>query len=166
MSHLERELELNGLEAPDELPINTVTQQAPQQNSEKPKPTCHPCKKPGHCQNQCRQLKREKDKTRNNTNSANNNNGSAQTNSNPNNKISNDTKRTIQVIKETEDLDLSFHPVRPLVELTTPQRNATLEQTQQTDRLPGIDDRKDKTKSNREMLKATQMEMRKLQPKL
>ena len=75
------------------MPINTVTQQAPQQNSNKPKPTCHHCKKPGHYQNQCRQLKREKDQTRNNTNSANNNNGSAQTNSNPNNnKVANKTK--------------------------------------------------------------------------
>ena len=79
VSHLERELELNSLEAPDEMPINTVTQQAPQQNSNKPRPTCHHCKKPGHYQNQCRQLKREKDQTRNNINSANNNNkGSAQ----------------------------------------------------------------------------------------
>ena len=67
VSHLESELELNGLETPDEIPINTVTQQAPQQNSSKPEPTCHHCKKPGHYQNQCRQLKREKDQTRNNT---------------------------------------------------------------------------------------------------
>ena len=75
------------------MPINTVTQQAPQQNSNKPRPTCHHCKKPGHCQNQCRQLKREKDQTRNNTNSTNNNNGSARTNSNPNNnKVANNTK--------------------------------------------------------------------------
>ena len=44
-------------------------------------------------------------------------------------------KRTIQTIKETEDLDLSSHPVRPVVALTTPQRNATLEQMQQTDHL-------------------------------
>ena len=67
VSHLERELQLNGLEAPDEMPINTVTQQAPQQNSNKPRPrpTCHHCKKPGHYQNQCRQLKREKDQTNN-----------------------------------------------------------------------------------------------------
>ena len=93
VSHLEGELELNGLEAPDEIPIKTVTQQAPQQNPNKSRPTCHHCKKPGHCQNQCRQLKREKDQTRNNTISANNNNGSAQTNCNPNNnKIANNAK--------------------------------------------------------------------------
>ena len=36
VSHLERELELIGLEAPDEMPINTVTQQAPLQNSNNP----------------------------------------------------------------------------------------------------------------------------------
>ena len=93
MSHLEKDLELNGLEAPDEMPMNAVTQQAPQQNSNKPRPTCHHWKKPGHYQNQCRQLQRQKDQTRNNTNSAHNNNGSAQTNSNPkNNKVANNTK--------------------------------------------------------------------------
>ena len=91
-SCLEREWKLNGFEAPDERPINTVTQQAPQQNSDKPKPTCHHCKKPDRYQNQCRQLKRDKTQSRNNMNSANNNNGSAQTNSNPNNKVANKTK--------------------------------------------------------------------------
>ena len=96
VSHLEGELELNVLEAPDEMPMNTVTQQAPQQKSNKPIPTCHHCKKPGHCQNQCRQLKREKEQTRNNTNSATDNNGSAQTNSNPNNnKVANNTEGNI-----------------------------------------------------------------------
>ena len=65
--------------------INTVTQQPPQQHFNKPRPTCHHCKKPSDYHNQCRQLKREKDLTRNNTKSSNNNNGSAQTNSNPNN---------------------------------------------------------------------------------
>ena len=92
VSHLERELELNGLEAPDEMPINTVTQQAPRQISNKPRPTCHHFKKPGHYHNQCRQLNREKDQTRNGTNSANNNNGSAQTNINTNNRVANNTK--------------------------------------------------------------------------
>ena len=73
------------------MPVNTVTQQAPQQNSNRPRPTCHHCKKPGHYQTQCR-LKREKEQTRNNTNSASNNNGSAQTNPNPNNKVASNTK--------------------------------------------------------------------------
>ena len=76
------------------------------------------------------------------------------------------TTRTIQIIRETEGLDLSSHPVRPVVELITPQRNVTSEQMQLTDRLLGIQGRKDKTKSNREMLKATQMGLLKLQPKL
>ena len=87
VSHLERELELNGLEAPDEMQLNSVMQQDPQQNPGKPKPTCHHCKKPGHYRNQCRQLKRGKDQVQNNTDSATNNkniNGSTQTNSNPN----------------------------------------------------------------------------------
>ena len=89
VSHLERELELNGLEAPDEMQVNAVMQQDTQQNTGKPKPTCHHCKKPGHYRNQCRQLKREKDQGKNNTDSAannKNNNGSAPTNSNPNHK--------------------------------------------------------------------------------
>ena len=89
VSHLERELELNGLEAPDEMQLNAVMQQDTQQNTGKPKPTCHHCKKPGHYRNQCRQLKREKDQGQNNTDSAannKNNNGSAPTKSNPNHK--------------------------------------------------------------------------------
>ena len=60
MSHIERELKLNGWE-PDDEQINTVTQHATKSNTEKPKPTSHHCKKPGHNRKQCRQLKREKD---------------------------------------------------------------------------------------------------------
>ena len=90
VTHLERELELNGLEAPDEMQLNTVMQQDTQHNFEKPKPTCHHCKKPSHYRNQCRQLKREKDQGQSNTDTAANNKnniGSAQTNSNPNHKV-------------------------------------------------------------------------------
>ena len=76
------------------------------------------------------------------------------------------TRGTIQITEQRENLDLSTHPMRPVEELTTQQRTVTFEQTQQTDRLPGIDNPEDKTKSNREMLKATQMGMSKLQPKL
>ena len=94
MSHLETELELKGLEALDEMQLNTVTQQAAQKNSEKPKPTYQHCQKPGHHRNPCRQLQRDKHQARDNTNSAdnnNNNNGTGRTNSNSNNKVSNNT---------------------------------------------------------------------------
>ena len=80
----------------------------------------------------------------------------------PTTKLQTIPKQTILLIKETEGLDLSSHPVRNLVYPTTPQRNATLEQTQQTESLHLIDDRKDKTKFNREMLKVTQTGMSKL----
>ena len=96
VSHLERELELNGLEAPDEMPVNPVTRQAPQQNSSKPRPTCHHCKKPCHYQNRSRQLKREKDQTRNNINSANNNNKVA--NNTKGSKINNQRDRRSRLV--------------------------------------------------------------------
>ena len=47
VTHLERELELNGLEAPDELPINNVNQQSTNNDADRLKPTCHHCKKQG-----------------------------------------------------------------------------------------------------------------------
>ena len=68
--------------------------------------------------------------------------------------------QAIQIIKNTEDLDLSIHHVRPVVKLTIPHRISTLEQTQR------IDDRKDKTKAHREMLEATKVGIFMLQPKL
>ena len=169
MWHLERQLELNGLDATDELQINTVTQQATQQNSEMPKTTCHHCIKPGHYRNHCRQLKRKKDQTRNHTNSADKKTFEmvvVKQTLTPTIKFSTITTHTIQIRKKTDDLDLSTHPVRPVVKLTIPQRNFILEQTQRTNRLREIDDRKDKAKSNKEMVKATQMGMSKLQHKL
>ena len=51
VTHLERELELNGLEAPDEQQINIVSQHATHIKTDRPKPTCHYCKKPGHYKN-------------------------------------------------------------------------------------------------------------------
>ena len=94
VSHLQRELERKTLEAPDELQINNVTQQATQQNPEKPKPTCHHFRKPKHYWSRWRQLKRDKNKAQNNTISAGNNNNKnhgSQNNSNSHKKISNNT---------------------------------------------------------------------------
>ena len=50
---LERELELNGLQAPDELPVNNINRQ-PSEEPDKQKDVCHYCKKPGHHKSQCR----------------------------------------------------------------------------------------------------------------
>ena len=59
VTHLERELDLNGPEAPDELQINNVNQQI----TNRLKPTCHHNKKPGLYRNQCRMLKKQREKT-------------------------------------------------------------------------------------------------------
>ena len=69
-------------------------------------------------------------------------------------------------MKETEDQNLSSHPVRHVVELTTPQRDAILEQMERIDRLHEIDDRKDRNKASKMMLKTSQMEMSQVQPQL
>ena len=81
----------------------------------------------------------------------------------PTTKHQSQTRLTIQIIKETEDLDLSFHPVRHVAEPTTPQRDSTLEQTQRTDRLLEIDGRKDKTKPQQRNTQKNRMAMPKLQ---
>ena len=44
VTHLEKELELNGLEAPGELQINTASQHSTNIIADRPKPTCHHCK--------------------------------------------------------------------------------------------------------------------------
>ena len=88
MTHLERELELNGLEAPDELQINTVSQNTVNANADRTKPTCHYCKKPGHYKNQCRLLKKQREQTDDNQNNPGNKNSDAKT-SNPNGNVNN-----------------------------------------------------------------------------
>ena len=77
VTHLERELELNGLEAPDELQINTVSQQLTNANADRYKLTCHHCGKPGHYRNQCRLLKKQREETENNHNNPGNKNSDA-----------------------------------------------------------------------------------------
>ena len=88
VTHLEREIELNGLEAPDELQINTVSYNTVQANADRTKSTCHSCKKPGHYKNQCGLLKKQREQTENNQNNPGNKNGNANTN-NPNSNVNN-----------------------------------------------------------------------------
>ena len=88
VTHLERELELNGLEAPDELSINNVSQQPTNTNADRPKPTCHHCKKPRYYRNQCHLLKKQREQTEHDQNNPGNKNSAANT-SNPNGNVNN-----------------------------------------------------------------------------
>ena len=89
--HLERELDLNDLEAPDELQIITVSHNTANVNADRTKPMCHYFKKPGHYRNQCRLLKRQRDQTEHNQNDPGNKNSDANT-SNPNGNVNNPNK--------------------------------------------------------------------------
>ena len=88
VTHLERELELNGLEAPDELQTNTVSHNTVNANTDKTKPTCHYCKKPGHYKKQCRLLIKQREQTENIQNNPGNKNRDANT-SNPKGNVNN-----------------------------------------------------------------------------
>ena len=68
VAHLERELELSGLENDGELTIPTMIAVPPnenQQNTEQTKIVCHYCKKPGHAVRDCRKRMRKEQEQRN-----------------------------------------------------------------------------------------------------
>ena len=68
VAHLDRELELSGLQNDGELTIPTMTAGPPndnQQNSEKAKIICHYCIKPGHVIRDCRKRMTKEQKQRN-----------------------------------------------------------------------------------------------------
>ena len=74
------------------------------------------------------------------------------------------TTETVSELKESRKL--FTHPVRHVEKQTTPQRNATSEPMQPIDRLPGVEDRTDKIRYQRERIKVTLMKLLKLQPKI
>ena len=61
-----------------------------------------------------------------------------------------------------ESQKLFIHPVKHVGRQTTPQRNATKEPMQPMDRLPSIEDRKDRIGSKKEPIKMTRMKLLKL----
>ena len=73
VTHLERELELNGLEGGDDIPVPTMST-APTatrpgtgllSSGIDPNITCNYCKKPGHVKDDCRKLKQKEEQRRN-----------------------------------------------------------------------------------------------------
>ena len=82
VTHPEKEIELNGLEAPDELQINTVSHKTANTSADGPKPTCHHCKKPGHYRNMFRLLDRLKEQTEDTQHNPGNKNSGANNSTN------------------------------------------------------------------------------------
>ena len=87
VTYLEREVDLIGLEALDELQIYTVSHNAANTNADRPKPTSvkNHSEKLGHYRNQCRLLNRQKQQSEDTQNIPGNKNSGAN-NSVPNNK--------------------------------------------------------------------------------
>ena len=73
------------------------------------------------------------------------------------------TTKTVTEPKESQKLFTRLK--RHVEKQTTPQRNAILEPMQPIDRLSGIEDRKDKIRSQKEPIKVTLMKLLELQPK-
>ena len=166
VTHLERKLELNALEARDELQINTVSHNTVNANADRTKPTCHYCKKPGLYKNQCRLLKKQREQTEINQINPGNKNSNANT-SNQNIMSTIVTTTTTETLTEPKESQKLFtHPVRHVARQTIPQRTAIMEPMQPMDRLPGRKDRKDKIRSQKERIRMTQMEPLRLQPKI
>ena len=112
LSRIGKELELSVLEAPDELKMNIVTQQATQHKSEKSKPTCHHSKNQVTLENSA--VSSNERKTEPKTTRI----GPAtitiiivvrQTQT-PTTKFLTISMQTIQIIKKTENLNLSNLP--------------------------------------------------------
>ena len=66
VTHLEKELELTGLKAPDEQDINAVSRQPQILMLTDPSPHATTVKKPGHYKKQCRLLEKQREQTENN----------------------------------------------------------------------------------------------------
>ena len=164
VTHLERELELNGLEAPDELPMNNLSQQPTNTNADRPKPTCHHCKKPAHYRNQCRLLKKQREQTDKNQNNPGNKNSAANT-SNPNSNISNNNNNKNSNRAERKP-KTNYSPCETCGKTNHSTEKCYFGPMQPINRLPGIEDRKDKISYQREPIKVNIMKLLKLQPKI
>ena len=147
---LGKRLELKGLEAPDELQINVVTQQATQPNPEKPNQLFTTVE--SQVATETSVVESKERKTRPETTRlvpaiSTATKTVVRQNVTPTRSFPTIPTRTMQITEMTENQDLSTHPA---VKLTIPRKNVTLEQTQLIDCLHGTDDREDRITSNKD----------------
>ena len=151
VTHLEKELELNCLEAPDELQINTASHNTANTNAERPQPTCHHCKKNQNIteisvdcwKNSENKLKIPKifPETKTVTPVT-----LTQTETWTIVTITTTTTKAVTELKGSQKLFI--YPVRYVAKRTTPQRDVMLEPMQQTGHFPGRANRKDRVDIN------------------
>ena len=162
-AHLEMELELNGLEDPDELQTNTVSHNTANANADKPKPTCHHCKKPRHYRNQCRLLKKQREQTEKNQNFSGNKNSDANT-SNPNSNVNNNNNNNKNSSKAERKPKIVYPPCETCGKTNHSTEKSYYVANAVKDRLPGTKDRTDRIRFKRELAEMTRMKL--LKPKI
>ena len=142
--HLKKELKLNGLEAPDELQRNAMSQHATNTNVARTKPTCHHCKQPGQNRNLCRFLKKQRKEAERTLNFPGSRNSGAN-NSNLNNSINNRNYKNNHKNRNTaRSKEKTVYPIPETSGKTHHStENAIFERMQPMDRHPGTKDRKD-----------------------
>ena len=137
VTQIERELELNGLEAPDELQINIVSQHATNIIADRPKPTCH------HCKNQeitgisvaCWKNSENKLKIHKIILEKETVTPITLSHTTAPTTISTSTTKTVIELKGSQKLFI--HPLRHVARRTSPLRDVMLEPMQQTGHFPG-----------------------------
>ena len=166
VTHLERKIELIGLETPEELHKNTKSQQPSNSNADKPKPTCHHYKKPGQFRNQCRLLKKQRKQTEDTQNNTANKNSGANNsiqNSNVNKSNNNSPKNSNRANRKPKTV---YPPCETCGKTNHSTKKSYFGANAANRRLPGIEDHKDRIRSQREPIKVTLMMFRNLQPKI
>ena len=168
VTHQERELELNGLKAPDELQINTVSQHPTVTNAHRPKTTCHHCKKkPGYYRNLCRSWKKQREQTEITQKLLETKTVAPITITTTATSTKLTKTTTTQTVTEPRgSRKLLTRPVRLVEKQTTLHKNVTLEPMQPIDPVPVTEDGKDRIRFKTEPVKVTQMKFFKLRPKI
>ena len=143
VTHLERELQPNSLEDPDELQIYTLSHNTTNTNADRHKPTFHHCKKPGHYRNQFRLWKKQQEQTEKTQNTPGNKKVTLKNLTQTTSTIfTTTTTKTVTELKGSQKLFI--HAVSHMAKRTTPQRDVMFEPMQQKGPFPGRANRKDR----------------------
>ena len=165
VTHLEKKLELNGLEAPDELHLNTVSHNTVNANADRTKPTCSYCKKPRHYKNQCRLLKKQREQTESNQNNPGNKNSDAKT-SNPNSNVNNPNNNNRNSNRAERKPKTVYQPCGACGKTNYSTESCYHGANPANGPPPRSEDRKNKVRSKKEPIKMTQMKLLRLQLRL